>query len=283
MPGRDSAWRQGDLLIETDARALEIPFGEDVQRRVVVVSHDCDLANDKEPVVECIIADVVDQIDPSLARARNVRRLHLAYTTEDGQQLVLELRHNAWHEVPTERFDEVAERPDAPIELHADEKRALKQWLAARYGRPAFPNAFENRLRKKHRGKTVEYLTGKILEPHNEHLVGVFFDLDAARSIDLNEGNPYFLRIAIAYDASEGGREARLAAEEVAKEITELFESVYGKAGEAKEIALESCVAVADTHLTLADLRRIDQWRVEYISLRAEPAGEFLATGGTPV
>lgn len=28
-----------------------------------------------------------------------------------------------------------------------DAKRALKQWLAARYGRPAFPNAFEERLR----------------------------------------------------------------------------------------------------------------------------------------
>ncbi|MGF6666304.1 hypothetical protein QF000_008037 [Paraburkholderia atlantica] len=145
-----------------------------------------------------------------------------------------------------------------------------------------FPNAFENRLRRKHKGKTVEQLTGKLLEPYNAHLVGVFFDLDTARFQDLEDGEPYFLRITVAYVATEGGAVARAAAEKAASEISELFTSVYGKPEEAKEIALESSVAVADTHLSLADLRRVDQWRLEYISLRADPPEDFLAVGETP-
>ncbi|MGF6980045.1 hypothetical protein QFZ94_008562 [Paraburkholderia sp. JPY465] len=282
MPGRDSAWRQGSLIVDAHALNLGLVFDDGGQHRVVVTSHDCDLANDREPFVECIVADIVATAEPTFTRARNVRRLHLSYTTREGQTLALELRHDARSVVGTAMFDAIAANPDASVTLNADEKRALKQWLAARYGRPAFPNAFENRLRRKHKGKTVEQLTGKLLEPYNAHLVGVFFDLDTARFQDLEDGEPYFLRITVAYDATEGGPVARAAAEKAASEISELFTSVYGKPEEAKEIALESSVAVADTHLSLADLRRVDQWRLEYMSLRADPPEDFLAVGETP-
>ncbi|MEX3791456.1 hypothetical protein [Paraburkholderia sp. BR14374] len=266
-----------------DAHALDLGLVFDErEHRVVVISHDCDLANDKEPSVECIVADIVATVDPPFARARNVRRLHLSYTTGEGHTLVLELRHEARTVVDTVMFDAIAAAPDASVTLNADEKRALKQWLAARYGRPAFPNAFESRLRRKHKGKTVEQLTGKLLEPYNAHLVGVFFDLDAARFQDLDGGEPYVLRITLAYDATEGGPVARAAAEKAASEISDLFTSVYGKPEDAKEIALESCVAVADTRLSLADLRKIDQWRLEYISLRTDPPEGFLPVGETP-
>ena len=49
------------------------------------------------------------------------------------------------------------------------------------------------------------------------------------------------------------------------------------------EIALEGCSAVADTFMTLADLRRVDQWRLEYLSLREDPSSKFLAVGELPV
>jgi hypothetical protein len=39
---------------------------------------------------------------------------------------------------------------------------------------------------------------------------------------------------------------------------------------------------VADTRLTLADLRRVDQWRLEYISLRDDEQGDFLPVGEMP-
>ena len=46
--------------------------------------------------------------------------------------------------------------------------------------------------------------------------------------------------------------------------------------------ALGACEAVADTHLTLADLRRVDQWRLEFISLRDDDQGDFLPVGEIP-
>ena len=70
--------------------------------------------------------------------------------------------------------------------------------------------------------------------------------------------------------------------ERVASQLRELFEKNYGKPDVATEIALDACEAVADTRLTLADLRRVDQWRLEYISLRDDDQGDFLPVGEMP-
>jgi len=167
--------------------------------------------------------------------------------------------------------------------LPVDAKRALKQWLAARYGRPAFPNAFEDRLRKSVGKKnTVERQVGKIIEPEAKHLVGLFFDLGEHRSAEVAVGEPYALSISVVYDAIEGGTQARQSAEKVAVLLRELFEQAYGKPDAATEIALDACEAVADTSITLADLRRVDQWRLEYISLGDDGHGDFLPVGETP-
>lgn len=51
----------------------------------------------------------------------------------------------------------------------------------------------------------------------------------------------------------------------------------------ATAIALDACESVAGTHITLADLRRMDQWRLEYVSLRDDEQGDFLPVGEIPV
>ena len=66
------------------------------------------------------------------------------------------------------------------------------------------------------------------------------------------------------------------------RQLRELFENTYGKPDVATEIALDACEAVADTRLTLANLRRVDQWRLEYISLRDDDQGDFLPVGEMP-
>jgi len=114
------------------------------------------------------------------------------------------------------------------------------------------------------------------------HLVGVFFDLGENRAAEHTDETPYDLRITVVYDASAGGQPARLAAEEVVSEIREIFQSAYGPPDAATEIALESCEAVADLRFPLSDLRKVDQWRAEYISLRQDPPEPFLAVGEMP-
>ena len=164
-----------------------------------------------------------------------------------------------------------------------DAKRILKQWLAARYGRPAFPNEFERRLRK----GNLERKIAKILQPDAQYLIGLFFDLGQQRGIEAPEGEPYALSISVVYDTAKGdtakGVDVRRLAEQAATKLRTLFEQVYGKAEVASEIALDHCEAVADISMTLADLRRVDQWRLESLSLQDENQGDFLALGEMPV
>ena len=284
MLARDTDWRQGDLLTqETAAKLTALNGAVDEAHRVVVITHDCDLPNEGETSVEVIVADVVNAPNPQLSYAKNPRRLHLGYELAGGQSVVVELRHAERRIVPKEEFEKHAAR-DGHASLPIDGKRALKQWLAARYGRPAFPNAFENRLRKAVSKKnTVERQIGKILEPEAKHLVGLFFDLGEQRSAEVAVDEPYALSISVVYDAIEGGAQARQSAENVAGQLRGLFEQAYGQPDIATEIALDACEAVADTSITLADLRRVDQWRLEYISLGDEEHGDFLPVGGTPV
>lgn len=283
MLGRDTPWRQGSVIAQSDAIAAGL-FDEASasRRRALIITHDCDLPNDKETEVEVLVADVVNTLNRQFARARNVRRLHLVFDTPSGDQRFLELHICAKQSICKSLI--AGAKPDDTWLLADDEKRALKQWLAARYGRPAFPNAFEAHLRKNvNKKETVEDQLGKALGKVSRHLVGVFFDLGENRAAELTDGSPYDLRITIAYDASNGGPPARLAAEEAASKIRDIFISTYGSPETATEIALESCEAVADSIFPLSALLKVDQWRVEYISLRQDPPESFLAAGEMPV
>jgi hypothetical protein len=85
MLTRDTDWRQGDLLTqETAARltALNGPVGE--THRIVVITHDCDLPNDGETLVEVIVTDVVAAANPQFSYAKNPRKLHLGYEIAGG-------------------------------------------------------------------------------------------------------------------------------------------------------------------------------------------------------
>ena len=281
MLARDTDWRQGDLLTCEATVALGLVGATDQERRVIVITHDCDLPHDSELCVEVIVAELVPKLDPQLSYAKNPRRLHVSYECTGAAPLILELRHGDRYCVPKSDFAERAVKNNS-LALPVDAKRALKQWLAARYGRPAFPNAFEQRLRKPVGKRTVEQLIAKILEPDAKYLVGLFFDLGEQRGAEAVVGEPYALSTSVVYDATEGGANARLSAERVAGQLRELFEKAYGKPELATEIALDACEAVADTHLTLADLRRVDQWRLEYISLRDDDQGAFLPVGEIP-
>ncbi len=283
MLGRDTPWRQGSLIAQAVAIAAGL-FDESSasHKRTIVITHDCDLPNEKETQVEVMVCEVIDKVDQNFGRARNVRRLHLAFEQQSGEELFLELQMTSKQWISKSLIAGDA-KPDGDWLISDDEKRALKQWLAARYGRPAFPNAFENHLRKKTGKYSVEQQLSNELEKVSSYLVGVFFDLGETRAVEITNGIPYDLKIIVVYDASEGGQPARLAAEEVASEIRDIFRAAYGPPESATQIALENCEAVADTFFPLSGLRKVDQWRVEFISLRQDPSEVFFAVGELPV
>jgi hypothetical protein len=276
--GRATAWRQGHLLVEEDAATLDLLGAGAVSRRVVVISHDCDLAHAKEAFVEVIVGETIHRADGNFIGAKNPRCLHLRYNDGTANALCVELRYANRREIPASRFSQL-EAEDSRFSLADDERRVLQQWLAARYGRAAFPNKFEEALRVVVQKKTVEDRIASITAGESVHLVGLFFDLGENRYRELPPGEPYDLGISVVYDTSRDAVRSREAAEKVASEISALCLDAFGKPHDAKLIAIENCAAVADTHFSLADLRRVDQWRLEYVSLRQNPAGEFVGPG----
>ena len=281
MPRRATDWRQGSVLADADAYALGLTGASQTNNVVVVISHDCDLANAEEPEIEVIVGTALPLADQNYRNARNPRRLHAIFSVQGAPGKCVELRHVHRHSVAREKFD--ALQPSRSLTLAEDEKRMLKQWLAARYGRPAFPDAFEDRLHTKYKKKDVPRHIESIVAPVSKHLLGIFFDLGPERGQELPDDVPYFLGISVVYDAVEGGLAARVSAEQAAAEITKLFHTVFGKPESATLIVLDQCVAIADDQMTLADLRRVDQWRVEHLSFREQPAGEFLSVAAKPV
>jgi hypothetical protein len=274
MLGRETDWRQGNILLDSYAHSLGVVAQLNTNERVIVVTHDCDLPNQNELFVEAIKGTVVEKEEPHLVGARHPRQLHLRLTCSDGNIVCLELSHQNLIKLPKERLVETGEL-DRTLTLSQEEKRTLKQWLAARYGRPAFPNSFENRIKIEHGRRKVESQIGRIVSEESKYLVGIFFDLGEDRDNELPSEEPYFLSVSIVYDAIEGGIDARQSAEKVAEAIDELFTKAYGDAVTNK-IILERCSAIADTAFHLSDLRKVDQWRLEYISASAEGNGDYI-------
>jgi len=275
MVDSGTTWRQGQVLKHEDAVSLGILTEEQTGVKVVVISHDCDLQSSSEPKVEFIVGPLLAGAS-NFARAKHPRTLHLYFEQAlDAKQTAIELKHDRKIQIDKTQF--TCTECDLTCVISPEEKQGLKQWLAARYGRPAFPDVFENRLRafdeKKFR---FEKELAKIISKHSDNLIGVFFDLGEDRFNDLEEGIPYELNIHLVYDAIDGGPAARTEAEQAASEIQGLFTTYHGDPAESQLIALMACNAVPDIEFSLYALRRMDQWRVEYISLQGDDVGEYI-------
>ncbi|QJX01493.1 hypothetical protein HML84_00920 [Alcanivorax sp. IO_7] len=75
---RDTPWRQGSLVARDDLRAIGVSV-EEQHVCGLVISHDCDLANDRldhEPWVELVLLEPLGKLDPNLTYGKNPRRLH---------------------------------------------------------------------------------------------------------------------------------------------------------------------------------------------------------------
>ena len=282
MHGRDFNWRQGGVLNKESAKKLDLINVSESDSLPVVITHDCDLLHPNEENVEVIIGKKVVKPKSMYAYAKHPRCLHLQFTSSVNQNPVyLELRFSNRKLVSKDDFSKLRQKKSI-LEISEDNNRTLKHWLAARYGRPAFPNSFEDYLRLKQGSKTVEQHIAKILKPVEDYIVGVFFDLGEHRKIELRKGDPYHLIIAVVYDDAGGGTTAREASEDAVRRIESLFVEAYGAAEDATNISLEACNAVSESHMPLSVLRRVDQWRLEYLSIENGSSGDFLQTGEIP-
>lgn len=268
---RQIGWRQGDVLSADAVASLGLAADADpTSCLVVVVSHDCDLAQDPrvEPMVEVMVGRRVGKPDGNFTHAKNPRRLHIS-ATEAGAPIWIELTATSRRPIAKPEFCKHA-RSDS-ISIASAHLVTLQHWLAARYRRSAFPDEFDRRLKD----SGIATRLSKILEPSGDRILAVFFDVDEGtiRQHD-GEDDPFMLSIDLVYTTAADPQAAEAAAQKVASEIEAEFRKRFfdNEVRRCRNFELLACTTISDEALTYAMSRKLKQWNAEHLSLRTDPA-----------
>ena len=266
---RDTPWRQGHVLTADTIQALGLlcPEASD-STCVVIISHDCDLANDAlqtEPDVEVIVGRHVPKGDGNYYWAKAPRTLH-ADVLKNGIAAVVELVATAKCLIPKQAL--AAFIPDTTHVFPGKSLSALRSWLGVRYNRAAFPDPFVNRLSQ----SKVDKRLAKIIEPVGNLLSAIYFDVDGGNEINHSDGSPYDLKIVLAYPPGNDPERTADEVEKIETAITTLFAEKYFNqaAGKWNGIALKGCMSISEDDLTVSKARLLTQWRLEYMTLKAD-------------
>jgi hypothetical protein len=268
---RSTPWRQGSILDQEilGAFAESRPASSPKPDIAVVVSHDCDIAANPsiEPLVEAIPCTFLVKEDGSLTHAKEARKLHLAITESGtGQHRFAELKATNKFQIRKEQLADHA--PSSKFSVAAKELEILRRWLAARYRRHAFSDAFEKYFDK------VEDKFREILKKSSNHLLSILFDLDEKSSPgSAGFDGPYILDIYLVYESGPNSGESLKVAQATKAKIEKVFQDKYKQAGQWKEIELRSCEVISDNALTYFQYLQLVEWRSEGLSLRSDPFG----------
>lgn len=248
---RGTDCRQGTVVLAQDLHGVvEDPAWE----RAVVVSHDCDIANDVsiEPSIELIPAAPLEKPDGNKQNGRNPRELHLRLVDREGDGV-------GWFCLLSR--DKISVRKeDLPAgalsggQVDPQQHHELQDWLAARYRRHALPDSLVDRL------SVFWKQLHKKLRNRGEEIIGIWLDYDPRE--ELAPGDPYEIDLYVVFSVDVPG------ASEVAEN---LVDGLRRRLEDAEDLVAGECEALSEQAFTLHDLRRAEQLRFEYISNRLGP------------
>lgn len=259
---RGNGWRQGSVLARdsVDEFGLGLPEGRD-QVRVVVISHDCDLANDvvKEPFVEVIVGKLIDREDGNSSWGKSSRTLH--YTIDcAGHEECIELVSANKKRIDKERLAQYS--PDGRYSTDHERLAMLRNWLAARYRRPSFPDVFNSRMRGTGAAKEL----AKVLARHGGNISFVFFNLGDKRNTECADHETYHLSVVLAFRPGDDPVAAANGADSVADEVEE---AIRAKLPPGCGISLQDCFSISEDDISVSKARLLDLWDLDYVSFRA--------------
>ncbi|WP_395024582.1 hypothetical protein [Comamonas odontotermitis] len=265
---RDTPWRQGHLLCSEAIKAFNL--GDTNQTLAIVATHDCDLAQspDGEPNIEIIVGSLINEANGNVTHAKNSRKLHLEFIGE--QPLWSEFQATA--KISIDKMELNKFKPRLDFLLSPENSAVFQMWLASRYRRSAFPDEFERRLVKE--CKLAEKIA-KAVKPHGERIVGVFFDVD--EGVETTRNGPddtYTLDIVILHsaDIEPASTPSQDAASAAAKAIEDSFQDkLFKPTGTWQHIELRFCESISEATLTYQQFKQMKRWRLDHISLAAEP------------
>ena len=262
---RDTNWRQGHVVPPDATERFGLKNATDSGSTcVVVITHDCDLANenlDAEPYVEIIVGRTVATASGNYSWGKAPRTLHYPVQRE-GAPANVEL-------IATEKARlfkrELAPfEPDPRFKLDGRTLSVLRNWLSARYDRAAFADAFVTRMQK----TKADIKLAKALEAHGKNVSFTYFDIDEGKCIERADGDPYELSVVLVFNPGDDPDAAADAAETVAEVVETALRSRLPDGGPS--IRLKACFAISEDDIPVSQARVLNHWRLEYMTHRAD-------------
>jgi hypothetical protein len=270
MPGqaqwtRDTNWRQGDILTREAAAHFSLTNPVDPGSTcVVVVSHDCDLANDNldaEPYVEVIVGRMVGAASGNFTWGKAPRTLHYS-VQRDGAPTIVELV--ATEKRTLSKCDLAQFEPDTRFHLDGRTLAVLRSWLAARYNRAAFADSFVTRMRD----TKADAKLARALEAYGQNVSFTYFDVDRGECVERTDGDPHTLSVILVFNPGNDPDAAADAADAAAEAVEDALRARLPEGG--KLIRLEACFAISEDEIAVSRARTLSHWRLEYMTHRAE-------------
>ncbi len=267
---RNTPWRQGHLLTNEAVKLLDLACSDYPNDTIVIVAtHDCDLAQltNIEPQLEVVIGRRIAVADGNYTHAKTARILHIGF--EGDVPFLAEFVITAKCSVPKEAL--VDFEPLARHWLSPSGQATFQRWLASRYRRSAFPDEFEHRLVRE--TKLAERIA-KAVKPHGDRIIAILFDVD--EGLERNRTDPddvYVLDITLLHAVEPDHDAAESAAKTAKKAIRDAFEAklLNKQSGAWQNIELRYIDVVSEEALTYRQFTLMKPWRLEYISLGADP------------
>jgi hypothetical protein len=265
LVGKDiSKWRQGVLLsidAITDLKLYHPDFPAETV--VVVVSHDCDIAQDVESHVEVVVGHKVVKSNGSFTHGKNPRKLHIQYQGED-QSFVVELVQS---QKTTVNKQTLFNYTPAEYKLSSERLNILQIWLSSRYLRAAYPDGFNDILKTFKIGDKIS----KILERQGSEITAIFFDIDNGEELEKAEGDTYQLYIYVLH-SDKNYEQSLSAAEQVKKDLHAAFkEKLHSNTNGWQGIELTGIEVTSEFEIKYGEVKAMKKHMLDHLSLKADP------------
>lgn len=252
-------WRQGSVLKNRKLPASIERLSKD-EAFFVITTQSCDLVHDQledEPFAECIECRSIEKEDGNFTFAKNPRRLHMSISHTDSSEQPVEILARRIHRFPRQ---EIAGIPASEDHYLSERNcKILVRWLASRYDRPAFPDAFNNRLRQvktKLRKKAVRI---------SKAVTGLYIEINPEQ--ELEKGEQYYVNLLALVSVDFDGN------------MVEIESDLEAYAQFMNDTGLETNFKILkENEVSVFDIRRFSRLDWDYISLRDDPPHDLPIT-----
>jgi hypothetical protein len=258
---KENNWRQGDIFPQEAIEQIAEKHFPDVESdglRIIIVSQSCDIRYykvDEELWVEVLLARSIPKQDNASVQGRRQRCYHLEISDKtSGKKNWFKANIDDRYKINRDFCANY--KPDSQHDIHNDEIRSVAKWIAYRYIRPAFPDAFNLRIR--HKKDELKKLLKK--EP-TQFISGIYIQLSDE---ELSPNQPYKISVIGAVPAQYFRDETkRSVAESHIMELKQILNDCEGI-----EV---SVVCLSEENISLHDMKQFQRFTdYDYLSYDSE-------------